>query len=116
MFCHVILFVVAEFVPGILPIVTVMAGFRQEDVEMYYEMGEELGRYGLYFILLTSPLDDKCLRQLEIFKQCASLAIIMRVKKRVKCAISVTNIRVRKTAFVFLSLQVSVFSHRLRIM
>lgn len=22
-----------------------MAGFRQEDVELYYEMGEELGRY-----------------------------------------------------------------------
>lgn len=24
-----------------------MAGFRQEDVELYYEMGEELGRYVL---------------------------------------------------------------------
>lgn len=45
----------------------VMAGFRQEDVELYYEMGEELGRYELCFILLTSTLDDECLRQLEIF-------------------------------------------------
>lgn len=30
----------------------VMAGFRQEDVELYYEMGEELGRYELYFFYL----------------------------------------------------------------
>lgn len=50
-----------------------MAGFRQEDVELYYEMGEELGRYELYFILLTSTLDDECLRQLEIFEQCEKL-------------------------------------------
>lgn len=28
-----------------------MAGFRQEDVELYYEMGEELGRYVLLFFL-----------------------------------------------------------------
>lgn len=28
-----------------------MAGFRQEDVELYYEMGEELGRYILLKIL-----------------------------------------------------------------
>lgn len=28
-----------------------MAGFRQEDVELYYEMGEELGRY----VLSLSP-------------------------------------------------------------
>lgn len=27
-----------------------MAGFRQEDVELHYEMGEELGRYILLFI------------------------------------------------------------------
>lgn len=67
-----------------------MAGFRQEDVELYYEMGEELGRYELHFILLTSTLDDECLRQLEIFEQCekfAFMAIIMRgVGGGVKCA------------------------------
>lgn len=32
-----------------------MAGFRQEDVELYYEMGEELGRYTLFFF--DAPLD-----------------------------------------------------------
>lgn len=26
-----------------------MAGFRQEDVEVFYEMGEELGRYVFVF-------------------------------------------------------------------
>lgn len=35
-----------------------MAGFRQEDVELYYEMGEELGRYELCFFF-PSPNENK---------------------------------------------------------
>ncbi|MEQ2166467.1 hypothetical protein GOODEAATRI_028450 [Goodea atripinnis] len=31
--------------PPLIIRVSTMAGFRQEDVELYYEMGEELGRY-----------------------------------------------------------------------
>lgn len=31
-----------------------MAGFRQEDVELYYEMGEELGRYVTVFFFFFS--------------------------------------------------------------
>lgn len=40
-----------------------MAGFRQEDVELHYEMGEELGRYGQFFfyslLLMMTETGDK---------------------------------------------------------
>lgn len=40
-----------------------MAGFRQEDVELYYEMGEELGRY-IYILMPFYPLltNQECLK------------------------------------------------------
>lgn len=73
---HVISFVVAEFVPGILPIITVSKSWLASGKKMWNcIMKWERSWAGMNCVLFYSLLlfDDECLRQLEIFEQCEKL-------------------------------------------